>query len=223
MPTMSGRLFASSTSACPNGAGLSADGLPRRSKRSWPSVKPRLRRVDLGECSLVAHRSFSPSSAAIALSHSSASTRMKWFFSRCSRNRHALAHQRVADDRPRRGAVDAGARRRPRPVRRCRCRRRVGYASQTPEFAVDRLARQHVPRRTVGLLIVDVHDGDQVVELPMRRRHRRLPRRSPRRARRRTADCRRSFRPLRFSPRQTPTAMVRPWPSEPPEISMPGV
>src|SRR5208282_934653 len=73
---------------------------------------------------------------------------------------HALAHQRVADDRPRLGAVIYAS-----GVESCdQCADVVavdalGMPAKRAEFAVDRLARQHVPRRTVGLLIVDVDNG----------------------------------------------------------------
>ena len=42
-------------------------------------------------------------------------------------------------------------------------------------LSVERLEGHHLGRGAVGLLVVDVDDGDQVVELPVGRRHDRLP------------------------------------------------
>src|SRR5580692_1850752 len=63
---------------------------------------------------------------------------------------HALAHQRVADDCPRRGAaVSAGGIESYDQCVDVVAVDALSMPAKRAEFAVDRLARQHVPRRTV--------------------------------------------------------------------------
>ena len=106
-----------------------------------------------------------------------------------------------------------GRRRRPRPARRCRCRRPAARTSRTPSNFGGQRLEVRAPRvdGAVGLLVVDVDDADQVVELEVPGRHRGLPGRALVAARRPRTGCRRSCPSfLRFSPSAMPTAIAKP-------------
>ena len=81
---------------------------------------------------------------------------------------HALAHPGVADDDAglRLGECRAPCRRPPPPARRCRCRRRAATCQpNASNFGASGSKLSTSVRGAVGLLVVDVDDGDQVVEL----------------------------------------------------------
>ena len=91
MPTMSGRVSASSTSAWPKGAGLVAGPRPAIEaiiaevvRRGFGSSPCSVSRV--GRDTSSAHWPSRHRVPASASCHSCGSTRMKWFFSRSSRN-----------------------------------------------------------------------------------------------------------------------------------------
>ena len=97
MPTISGRVFRNFNQrmAERGGFGLLAVACDRGDHRR--RGQPRLIGISYWCGSFHARlpcieRGFSASC------HSFASTRMKWFFSRCFQERHALAHQRIGDD-----------------------------------------------------------------------------------------------------------------------------
>ncbi len=153
------------------------------------------------------------------------STRMKWFFSRASRKGTPLpifVSKRMTRGRGcarlRASSNAASTAGRSLPSTRCTCQPNAAHLSASGSKA------STLRRRTVGLLVVDVDEGDQVVELEVAAPTSPLPRSSPRRVRRRTCSCRRRPGcPSASARAPCRRAIGRPWPSEPPEISMPGV
>ena len=116
------------------------------------------------------------SSASSACCHSSRSTRRKWLLSRTSRNGTPLAI--LVSQMTIRGLGSCSAR------ARSKARRHgvdvvavdpLGVPAEGLELGQQRLEAQHLGRGAVGLHVVDVDDGDQVVELVVPGRHRRLP------------------------------------------------
>ena len=177
---------ASSTSAWPNGAG--AGPLPLAGERGDHRRGGQARLAGL--CPLrfsrrlaapgslgSAHAVLPAPSAASAGCHSSGSTRMKCALLARLEERHALGHLRVADDDARLRLRERRARRRRRatsaamslPSTRCTCQPNASH------FGGQRLEVQDAGGRPVRLHPVDVHDADQIVELPVPGRHRRLP------------------------------------------------
>ena len=189
-----GPLSASSTSAWPKGAGFVR----------WPSaaieaiiaeVVSALLRCCRSRCRtcLPAVMAVLPRRARPApASHSSASTRMKWVFSRASRNGTPLpilvSQMIMRGWRP--GAARAASKARDDAVEVVAVDA-LGEPAEGLELVAKRLEAQHLGRGAIGLLVVDVDDGDQVVELQWCRPTCAPPRSSPRPARRPTAGCRR--------------------------------
>ena len=112
----------------------------------------------------------------MACCHSGGSTRMKWFFSRCSRKGTPLPISVSNEDDARLGFLQ-------------RARRVEGGHHGGQVVAVDalhvpaeggplvgqRLEAQHLARGAVGLLVVDVDQADQVGEAVVGGAHRGLP------------------------------------------------
>ena len=136
----------------------------------------------------------SPASAVRAIH--AASTRMKWFFSRCFEEGHALAHLACRQMITRGcGCARLRALSKARRPPAGRCRRRAARASRTPPTCP---ASGSKPSTSVdgpsACWLLTSTMRDQVVELESGRPTSRPPTSSPRRARRRTCSCRRSGR-----------------------------
>ena len=184
-PTISGRVSAELHQRVAERAPAWCAGPRRRARRSsprWsgaasPSWPPsRCSRQPAASYFERLMRSSRRRGSSSACCHSCGSTRRKWFFSRSSRNGTPLAI--LVSQMMTRGFGSASARAASKaatsasmslPSTRCTCQ------PNASNFGASGSKFEHLARRAVGLLVVDVDDADQVVELAVAGRHRRLP------------------------------------------------
>ena len=187
-----------------------------------PPPRPCRRCVPAPDCARISHGSPRSRARAVSASHSSGSTRTKCAFSRFSSVGTPLpgsVRSTIAFGRPLRLR---GADQRVRRSRPCRCRRSPASPSRRRAICRPPAPCRGRSRRRPGCRC------SRSARRDCRARTARptwpLPRSSPPASRRRTIRRRRApATPSSRRPSAMPTPCPRPWPSEPPIISTPGV